>query len=565
MWTRRRGIEIQAASLLLAAVVASCTFVTPLDEREYSGGSGSVTVVLDESTCVQADAGCQLGEVRVVEVGTYPGSCPNADASADDRAPIAKLLASSPDADERVAGNVNPIPPLPQPPSGERAYFALLRDDRCGVVGWGCTELDFANQTEVTISVQPAGSPPLGACFGTSCACDATAIDGGTDAHVEGATPDGGCSLALLSAGPLPPPVQAGDVLAGPSVVSTSEGFVVAFREQWSADAGMSSALRTMRLKRDGTTASPAPVPLDYFDQSCTGAIPDDGVGAAFDSTKGGLLAVSLPACGDAGAGATFIPFSADGTPSPPGFSSVGSFRDLRLVSAHSLAPFYAAGDFELTYVSGGTAFDAVIASSSVQTATSVAPGTPAAFAALASTSTLRTQLVGLTADGGAATRVYAGAPGAAPPQSATLPGTHTAAVAVSGDGAIVAGVAVGGLVWQTLNGTGQTLAASASPGVGGSFASIDVASTGEPTAPYLVVGGTAGEVTMVLVDSMARAAASATPLSEVPVLGDLLASFGGGNLAVSAGQGVIAVVWLTAHRLGAGDPTGGYAMFACP
>jgi hypothetical protein len=53
--------------------------------------------------------------------------------------------------------------------------------------------------------------------------------------------------------------------------------------------------------------------------------------------------------------------------------------------------------------------------------------------------------------------------------------------------------------------------------------------------------------------------------LSKNPVLAELLASFGGGNLAVGAGQGVIAVVWLTARLLNDGDPTGGYAIFACP
>jgi hypothetical protein len=544
--------------------MASCKFVTPLDEHEYSGGSGSVTVLLEDSSCVAADSGCQPRDVVVVEVGTYAGSCPEADASADDRTPVAQLLATSPDADESV-GAAGPIPPLPEPSPGRRAYFALLRDSRCGVVGWGCTSLDFTNQTQVTVPVQPAGSPPLGACFGASCACTSIEAEGGVDAGAEGARPDGGCSLALVSAGALPPPLHPGDVLAGPSLVPTSEGFVVAVREQWSVEAGMGSALRTLRLGPGGVTATPTPVPLDYYDLSCTGTIPDDGIGAAFDSTKGGLLAVSLPACGDAGAGATFVPFSADGTPSPPGFNSVGSFRDLQLVSGHSLAPVYAAGDFELTYVSGGAAFDAVVANSSVQTAASVAPGTPAAFAALASTSSLRTQLVGLTADGGAATRVYAGPPGAAPPLVATMPGAHTAAVAVSGEGAIVAGVAAGGLVWQTLNGAGQPLAASASPGVGGSFRSIDVASTGEPTAPYVVVAGAAGDVTMVPVDSMAHATAPPATLSANPVLGELLASFGGGNLAVGAGQGVIAVVWLTAHRLGADDPTGGYALFACP
>jgi hypothetical protein len=555
---------IRAAPLLLVGI-ASCKFVTPLDEHEYSSGSGSVAVSLDDSRCVLADAGCQLSGDIVVDVGTYPGSCPGANASSEDREPVAQLLASSPDADERVAGTVDPIPPLPEPGPGHRAYFALLRDDRCGVVGWGCTDLDFTNQTQVTIAVQPAGSPPLGACFGASCACTGTGFDGGSDAPVDGAAPDGGCSLTLVSAGSLPPPLQPGDVLAGPSLVPTGQGFVVALREQWSAEAGTGSALRTLRLEPDGTIASPPLAPLDYYDQSCTAAIPDDGIGAAFDSTKGGLLAVSLPACGAHGAGATFVPFSADGTPSPPGFNSVGSFADLRLVSAHSLAPSFATGDFELMYLSGGAAYDALIPNSSVQSATSVAPGTPAAFAALASSSSLRTELLGLTADGGYATRIYAGAPGTSPQLSATLPGVHAASVASSGNGAVVAGIVAGGLVWQTLNGGGQALAASASPGVGGTFASLDVAATGDPTAPYVVVGGTAGDATMVLVDAMARTVGSPVRLSVNPILGELLASFGGGNLAVGSGQGVIAVVWLTAHRLGAGDPTGGYAVFACP
>jgi hypothetical protein len=78
-------------------------------------------------------------------------------------------------------------------------------------------------------------------------------------------------------------------------------------------------------------------------------------------------------------------------------------------------------------------------------------------------------------------------------------------------------------------------------------------------------MAGRAGDIEMVLVDSTAHPVRPAVALSTNPVLAELLASFSGGNLAVGAGQGVVAVVWLTAHLLNDGDPTGGYALLACP
>jgi hypothetical protein len=552
------------ALLLVTGATLSCALVTPLDEHEYTGGSGSVTVVLDDSACVLADASCQERVASVVEVGTYPGACPEADASADDRTPIASLLAATPDADERVSGGAS-IPPLRQPAPGRRAYFALLRDARCGVVGWGCTDVDYTNQSEVTIAERPAGTPPLGACFGGACACSTIESDASTDAPVDGA-PDGGCSLSLVSAGALPPPVQSSDSVAGPSIAPTGSGFVIALREQWRTASGLSSALRTVVLNPDGSLASPSSVPLSFYDRNCALPIADDGVGAAFDATKGGLFAVSLPACGDSGAGATFVPFSGAGAPTPPGFPAAGPFLELQLASAHSLAPSYATGDFELTYVSPPSAFDAIVAGAKLESATQLASGDPATsatFAALAATPSLRTQVIGMQGgDAGLLARVYAGMPGNAPQLSATLPRARMAGVAVSSAGAAVAGLTDQGLAWQTLDGSGHALAMG---GFAGSFTAVDVAATGDLAAPFVVIGASAGEITMAPIDSMAQVVGPRAALSANPVLRELLASFAGNNVSVGGGQGLVAVVWLTNHQLGDADPTGGFALFACP
>jgi hypothetical protein len=544
----------------------SCKFLTPLDEREYAGGSGTVSVLLDDSAC--SAAGCGRATAAFVEIGTYPGSCPVAVASDPANTLVEKLLAAMTDADEVTPGTATP-PPLPQPPAGPRAYFALSRDPQCGIIGWGCTDVAFTNQTEVTVALQPASDPRLGACLGGSCACSSGALDAGAEAggvgRMEGGTTEGGCSLALLSAGALPPPMQAGDVLAGPGVVATDQGFAIAIREQWSSDAGSTSAVRTFLLRPDGTLRAPPPANVTYYDDTCSGPIADDGVGIAYQpGSNAGVIAVSEPPCGKNGAGASFFPFAGDATLLPGrSFNSAGTGPDLMLARQHAVAAGSAGGAFELAYVSAAAAYDALVADGAVRSAVGL-PTPSASFAALSTTAGLQVQVVGTTSDAGWAAEVYSGAVGGMASRVGEVLGAELASLAASDGGALVAAVTDAGLVLQALDPTGRAIGSSPAAGPDGAFASVDVAATGDLAAPFAVAVGGPRSVSVVLVDSMAVAASPPAPLTTQPVLTDLLASFSGVHLALAAGQGELAVVWLSDHLLRAADAAGGWALLAC-
>jgi hypothetical protein len=558
-----------AGAVVVAAAVFSCKFLTPLDEHEYAGGSGTVIVTLVDGPCGPLDATCPRNAASAVEIGSYAGSCPATDASAGDREGVDKLLAASPDVRELVPPDMGSIPPLPEPAAGPRAYYVLFRDAQCGVVGWGCTDIAYTNQTQVAVAVRPAPSPALGACYGVSCACE-----GVTDASIDrpvvgvsdGQARDAACSMALVAAGSLPQAMQSGDVLAGPGVVSTNDGFVVAFRDQWEGEAGSESALRTALVRIDGTLQSGSGAQLKYYDETCTGPIADDGVGIAFDVTRAaGLMAVSVPACAKNGAGATFISFSSDATLLQDSiFNSVGAGGDLTLARAHALAPSYADGNFELAYVSQSAAFSAIVASASLARATAQRANGAATFAAVASTQSLRVSILGTLLDGGSGVDVSAGAPGTPSKPVTRLPDVLSASLDVSSDGALIAGAGSAALFWQAIDGAGRVLGAGSSSGPSGSFASVDVAATGDTTAKYVIAGGATGDVAILLVDGMAGTVTQLPGLSQEPVLHDLLGSFSGTHLAVAAGHNAVAVVWLTDHVLQPGDPTGGWALFAC-
>jgi hypothetical protein len=321
----------------------------------------------------------------------------------------------------------------------------------------------------------------------------------------------------------------------------------------------------TLPLAPTGSIGAPAALRLPYDDNACAIAIGDDGLGIAFDSTKGaGLITVSEPPCGGQGAGATFVSFGSDGGVQAGSLqTSVGVGPDLSLSPAHPLAPSFAGGDYDLVYVSQATAYRSTIVGAKPTSAVAIGSAAGALAASIASTRTLRAQLVDRAVDGGPVAEVYTEVPPGGDRLAATIAGATVAAIASSPAGALAVAATPPGLVWQSFDTSGAATAASANAAVPGTFSSLDVAATG--IAPsYVLAAGSPHEITLVGLAGSEPTAAG-YPLSSQPVLRDLLATFDGRHLAVSAGGGVVAVAWLTRHALGHDDPTGGWALLSCP
>jgi hypothetical protein len=360
--------------------------------------------------------------------------------------------------------------------------------------------------------------------------------------------------------------------------VATTTGFVVAYREQTLGDGSSTTQLRTAYLEPDGTMQVPKPLALGSYDSSCRGtAIPDDGVGIAFDPVKAGLVAVSVPACGDAGngAGPIFVTLASNGSLSNPVTALNPSWTDFTLAHAHSLSASYSAGqDFEVAFTQqqkpGGAffTFNKVPSGMGLQFLGGT-PSAPASFAVVSSSSALRAFLVGLPdTDAGPSTQVYVGDPTSTANGSltTTLPG-QTATAAAGPTGGIAAALNGGGLVWATFTGSVASPSMPFAAPDGGAFLSLDVAaSNGDTVEPYVLAAGLPQDVALVRTD--ASGTIVSTPLSSLAstsrVLSTLLSPFDGSHVALASANGIIAVAWLTRHGLQPGDPTGAWVLLSC-
>jgi hypothetical protein len=559
-WHARAG-DLFGLALALALLAAACRVILPVDTQEYSGGNGRVYVDLDKSEC---DGGCEQ-VAAFIEYGSFVGQCPSPDAS-DDHAQVANVLTGHPIDSHKIVraptGDEG-LPVLTGLSSGSRAFFAVLRDSQCAIVGWGCVGLDLSYQPSVTVPVRPLGAPSMGACYGSGCECPPNPSDGGDDAT----GPSSPACSTLIAAGALPVGDQAPDLVAGPALVAISQGFILAFREQ-SGPAGAASAsswVRTLRLGTDGTVQTPAPQPIS---SPCAGTtIADDGVGLTIGASGAGLLAASLPECDpSAGAGVMVYPVAGDGTLKPGNSIYLKNSVDLSLARAHALARSYSSmTDFELMFVSGSTAYDSTLIVGQGDPSSRVAlPGMTPASAALVSSPTLRAQLV--VQQGGGA-QIYTSAatspPSPTPNLSAMLPTVTTAAIAILPTG--ISGLTVGlGPATVVTRAFGAVVgSASLLPG---SFASVDVTPlSGTGIGSFAIVAASQASMTSQVTANMGAPVGAAFAFSSLPVLADLISTFDGTHVATAWNAGVLAVGWLSRHELAPGDPKGGWALFACP
>lgn len=179
---------------------------------------------------------------------------------------------------------------------GKYGFAALMRDENCSVIGFGCTEADMDTIREVRAAVRAWTNP----CTDSQCDLCTPLSGPGCDPPktcsagrcIEEDAPS--CDLTVVAGGALPEPATATARLTGPAIVATPDGYVIAYREQDAAGTTLSA--NVMGLSDNGTLKPPSKFNLG----GCTGVEMKDGIGIAY-SGNGGLAATSLPNCGGTG------------------------------------------------------------------------------------------------------------------------------------------------------------------------------------------------------------------------------------------------------------------------
>jgi hypothetical protein len=468
-----------------------------------------------------------------------------------------------------VDGNFNEIGSLEKTSYG---FAALLRNDDCGVVGFGCTPVDLEHHRHVTIAVNELVSPPRGECASDETCNNSVCVkgstgEGGVDAD---AKPDTGpltCDLNLIAAESFDLPTQAGTLYTGPAVVATPTGFVIMYRE---ADASGSSP-RAVRVKisDEGEEDGRANVNLT----PCADNIESNGLGAAWNDVLGaGLMAVSMPAC----------PSSATdgGVPAPrmhvSNFDREGNTitateynlpSTILLNPVKSVAASPGAPEFLVAAMAGAAPFLYVFDGVGVQQDPPPAEihkgnGT-ATFAQVATATNSRATLTDSDLEGGKLV-VTVNDVGSGTSSSNSFPRTTVTSLTVWSDRAAVIQPDGSSLAWHAFAKSGSAIEDGTL--AGGPYTSMDLAQLHD----YVLIAGAQTEsITIFRLDD-----ANGTFTSSSTLQTELSSSFGnttldsfqGDRVAIAAARGRVVVAWVTSTAPLSSTTTapGGYAVLGC-
>jgi hypothetical protein len=280
------------------------------------------------------------GSVAWYEVGVFAnGVCPNGvelQGGIPPIGPVTRLVFSSGDATPPALGD------LPKEAYGF-AVVALAKD--CSVIAQGCSVVDVGGANAISISLDQVPDPS-GACESGATCVDGVCVQGSDGGN------GSGCSLALVGGGPLADPLvdpvlsTDSTLLSPPSIVATSHGFLIAYRE---FDSNTGEARLTVLPVDDQGAASTAA--RTNLPSRCMQSPEGDGTGLAFSGT-GGLVALARQACPESPPGVDLYAVNAEGATTAHGFSLTGT-NGVILSQAHALA--YSPSGLFLTTVSPRT------------------------------------------------------------------------------------------------------------------------------------------------------------------------------------------------------------------
>lgn len=440
------------------------------------------------------------------------------------------------------------------------AFAAIVRDESCRVIGYGCTCADITTIREVQIqpggwsackdkdctlaefcaSLETGGCATDEQCTAGKCEAGESDVDSGPDEPTV-------CTLEVQASGALPS-VTEETRLTGPALAATSTGFVLAYRTQ---DAEGIADIVTRLPSTNGavTPIPPAKITCAYDDVQA-----DGGIG--IDFTDGNGLAVfSLPNCDGNGAGVSVKTFDAAGTVRSNTLQPNPGFASLTLAPHHSIAPRPAAGEWDLVFRSGagaGQASITVVRSSGIKTDV----GINLLFDAMDYAMVARDKsIVSYVGRASTSTTVLVGEPTAAIGEMGVIALDPADVVTMSAldDKVFVATsvASVDGLTWRLYG----TDAQQADTGTAGSAIYGSSAASWFQDSP-LVAAGTADGIDVHWIGaetSLIKVAGAAAPV----------AGFTGKLLASASGEDRVAVAWLQDATVSTGA-IGGWAVLGC-
>lgn len=379
-----------------------------------------------------------------------------------------------------------------------------------------------------------------------------------------------------MKAAALPDPIGDGATVSGPAVVATDTGFIIGYREVTAAgDAGR---VVLFPMNKEGANGPP----VYQATAECPGAAITDSVAMAIHPEAAppymGMVAVTRPPCPTDATNPnqpmlTLVRFKKsgglldNGASDPAAFSFFGATGDPAgsIASPHGLARKPGSAQFNLTYSQGGSGKTWYV--TTPQTITSVPfpfPDTGVTSSITASSADLLLEAA-VVSDGGAGNKVVV----RTTPTTGTATSTDRAsaaaiAAAVTGSRGIIASrSSVGGVSWAVVDATGADIAAGTLSNSPPHKDGFDVTTLG---TNLLLAQGAASSI-----DLFRIANVNATPETDPSRTVSLtssdapsLASFDGNQVAIAAVGDRVIVTWVSRKQLVAGDPTGGYAVYAC-
>ena len=531
----------RASSLLVATAAA-------LSLGAQCAGDPSVTCEVELPSALS-------GPAQWLEVGALPGACP-ASSELAGGLPVTGLVA-------RVAfakGNMSP-PPIGSLKKGAYAFAAVARAADCGVLATGCSQVDVTDARDISIALA-ATSARAGACGAAQDCVDARCVPtlGGADAAVAG------CTMTFVSAGPLGDPLQAAtDIVSRPAAVATASGFLVAYREY--DPGGGAARLRVVSIDAGGglRLATPTLLPMQ-----CPGQDETDAVGMGFTAGAGVVIS-ARPACGAEPPGLDALNVDATGAASMSVFTPESSGKPVLSGGAVSLT---GASTGWLAYLALGKANVVALSGLRPQGAPVVFdPAASRTLAAVAASGQGVALLAGGAATGGDASGTEPNLELALGPSLAALaanvdfPGTW-GAVALAGTRALV-------LSDSTVSTQPLALHAVDPPPAGPASATFAPgrSPSGPATGGDLAVRAdlafvAAEEQNAVSLDVFDHASTTPTLLRAVALSDDARvpsqAGLRDGKVAVAASATQVLVAWVRGTSLGANEPVGGWALYAC-
>jgi hypothetical protein len=481
-------------------------------------------------------------------------------------------------------------------PRASYAFAAVAKNEDCAILATGCTEVDVSSSDSVLVALNGVDMP-TGACgAGASCqAAECVPANDNSDPSV-GAS----CSLELLGAGPLANPAGGnGEYVSAPAIAATPSGFIIVYRE---VDPSAATAkIDILPIDPAGGALPPARPALGG---RCANDDETDGLGLVMNATQGEMV-VAKPACG-AASGLELLGFTTkpEVTPEDKSHLAQSNAQKIRLSDAH-VAAARMGGDV-IAFVADGQAL--------VSTITPAGVAAPAGgFGATASNTgawvAASDKVLALLAAG-------PGDPGMAPPPDAGDDGGGEGGMMMMGDDGGGSGegatlrlymlpvdtpldmiaapstprspIAFPG-TWGAVAAVGKrviVLSDGSGPGRSVTYRTFDLDGTmAAETNGFSVQGDgdvTTGDVALlgdrvffaalkpglITLNAYSNATTSPVPIrsisfakeTRIPAIN--LVRDGRVSLAVTDTR--VAVVWTTAKTLGANDPAGGYAVFAC-